>query len=1271
MPPLQARTGKRPGRETGVNAVPGPTSPLIYVHDQIEKRKWLVDGGALVSIVPPTTAQRVAGPNDTVLQAANGTKIKCFGTVEKTVTIAGRSYPFAFIIADVRQSILGADFLAKHSLAPNHRDGNLIDLNSLDFIPATISIEETPSPINLVCDPFNELLDKYPAITKLDLSPKTVKHGVTHFIPTNCAPIQSRVRKLSPEKLAIAKTEIDKLVELGVCKRGKSDWASPLMVAPKPGGGWRVCGDYRRLNNATPDDKYPVRTLQDFTAELQGKTIFSKIDLYKGYHQIPVNPADAKKTAVITPFGLFVWDKTPFGLKNAGQDFQRMMDEILDGVPHQFVYIDDILVASGNPEEHLEDLDRVFKKLDENGLVVNRQKCVFGQPSLEFLGYRVDKDGISPLEDRVEAIRETPPPKTVKELQRFLGMVNYYRRFVPKAAQHLHALFTSLKGKPKTLAWTEECQLSFEAIKEALASATLLHHPRPGARIALTTDASKVAIGGVLEQYGPKGWEPLAFYSAKLQPNQTLWPPYDRELLAAFKSVRHFRQTLEGRNFTLFSDHQSLIPSLAKKTEPQTARQTYQLAGIAEYTTDIRYLKGKVNVVADALSRPPTGEPPQTPSTSTWDGTPERPNSSRDGTPERPTSTRDGTPQRPNSSPMEHSECVSPMASEDLHALVNSIGQMSVDLEEMARDQPLDPDYQRLAQDARTSIHFKTVQLQRNRLIVDVSNGPARPFVPLGWRRKVFDTIHGLGHPGVQRTRQAVAAKFVWPSMSADVSRWARECPNCQRAKVLRNVIPPVGEFQVPQKRFEHLNLDIVSLPTSNGYAYLLTAVDRFSRWPVAIPMKDITAESVADAFAHGWVATYGVPASITTDRGSQFSSAIWKQLLSTWGVNSHMTTAYHPEANGLVERFHRRLKEALLAMGENAQQQWYWRLPCVLLGIRTTLKPDIGASPADMVYGEGLAVPGTLLSQRTDNTDNNAPRQATLNNLRVEVERLQPKPTSNHRRPRTQIPQDLRTASHVFIRRGGVQPSLSDPYVGPFRVLAREDTHFRIEIPGRGPESVALARLKPAHMPEEFDEEAEPATPPSPPPPGRRPGWRTRQPAAADRVTRQGPQQQPQPSTSQRSHGDPPQASSQCLPGEREGICTPESTQTTTPPDAGPSRPRSSVEIKEEPNDSHGDDFAEDGPSQCLPPPPPTPRRFTKPSERRFSTRGPRVGDVFENEEDGSPPLHPPPPPPTPSNPRRFTKPSERRFSTRGPRINYAGSLRAIMQQHSIIPTE
>ena len=563
---------------------------LIHIVDD-SGRKWLVDGGALVSILPPTTAQRTAGPSASHhLTAANGSPISTYGSVIYEVALGKRLFSHSFIVADVQQPILGADFLATFALAPNHRDGTVLCLDTLEVVAKSTSPSSTTtnaSTVNEIAeliDPrFDALLAEFPEITTPSFKMKEVSHGVEHHIPTgDIRPLQARARRLCPEKLAVAKAEIEKLVELGICKRGKSDWSSPLLVTTKPDGGWRVCGDYRRLNAATPDDKYPVRTLQDFTAELHGKTIFSKVDLLKGYHQIPVREQDIKKTAVVTPFGLFIFTRTPFGLKNAGQDFQRLMDEILGDVLRVFVYIDDILVASESVDQHLGDLRHTFETLRENGLVVNKKKCLLGRSQIEFLGYSVDKNGISPLPHRVEAIRKIPPPTTVKELQSFLGMINYYRRFIAHAANHMHALFELLKGKPKTLPWGKPQQDSFVAIKEALAKSALLHHPRPSAQLALTTDASKLAIGGVLEQMGPDGWEPLAFYSAKLQRTQQLWPPYDRELLAAFKSVRHFKEMVEGRPFILYTDHESLVPSMHKKLDPQTSRQQYQLANIAE-----------------------------------------------------------------------------------------------------------------------------------------------------------------------------------------------------------------------------------------------------------------------------------------------------------------------------------------------------------------------------------------------------------------------------------------------------------------------------------------------------------------------------------------------------------------------------------------------------------------------------------------------------------------------------------------------------------------
>lgn len=1312
-----------------MNAATSPNNPnhLLYVHDYKHKRKWLVDGGAVLSIIPPTLAQRARGPTNTQLQAANGTKIKCYGVQKMVITIANRTVKFPITIADVSQPILGSDFLAHAYLAPNHRDGTLLDLRDFTVLKADVADRTEPIRINFVeqaSDPCYQLLDQqFPKLSTPSFCIKEVEHGVRHFIPTDGPPVQSKARKLSPEKLAVAKAELEKLVALGVCERGKSNWSSPLLVTTKPCnspctcekespcGGWRVCGDYRRLNNMTVPDRYPVRNLQDFNNDLRGKKYFSKVDLLKGYHQIPVNGPDIKKTAVITPFGLFLFPRCPFGLINAGQDFQRLMDEIMGDIPHVFVYLDDILIASSTLEEHLDDLKKVFTILEKNGLVVNRKKCVLGKPSLEFLGHLVDSEGIRPLPEKVKAIVATKPPNSIKQLQRFHGMVNYYRRFIHHAAHHLCSLFNALQGKPKKLEWTDDLQKSFDAIKQALASATMLHHPDPSLPLALTTDASDVAMGGVVEQRGPNGWEPLGFFSKKLTDSQQNWCPYDRELNAVHKGIRHFKHMLEGRHFTIYTDHQSLIPSMSKKTDAPTARQTNQLSEIAEYSTDIRFLEGKSNVVADCLSRPCgeeekssarkqapkvsnigyvipevhpfrqaildmqkserqdedsseddsldwddmqarydkllqlTSTPPsnqKTASESTRVSTkgqkdkgkaksvtfspdiaismisrsadarqvPEisqeplppttlsistkQPNAAADcgqtkeaskmpsvtlisppqgvhkqqsrststakpalkhlvkPSIELPASTQTPVPfpkvnnsrdfekfildmhekpeqrlislpdlsktdDRPDPSPTDAKEIkeinkiVPDEKLQDLQMVINSIDHYQLDLQEMARQQVFDPDFRRISTEARTGLTFRKIKVGDAELFVDVSNGPARPFVPQAWRRRVFDIIHGLGHPGVARTRQAVTAKFVWPSVNADVTRWARHCLDCQRAKVNRHTVAPIGDFEVPAKRFTHIHADLVTMPPSNSFTHLLTIVDRHSRWPVAIPVKDIAADTILDAFAHGWIAQYGVPETVTTDRGSQFTSHIWKELLQVWGCKHITTTAYHPEANGMVERLHRRLKESLMALGNGERNRWFWKLPMTLLALRTTVKADLNASPSDLVYGDAVAVPGQLLPSTPISEDELLRRQrATLSNLRMEVERLQPVPTSAHRRPSVHMPDELDSCTHVFILRGGVQPTMTTPYEGPYRVIQKTPQGFRVEFPGRGSDMVAIARLRPAITsgddPANDNDDSrddDDIVPPSPPPPGRRPGWRTRPPAPTTRVTR------------------------------------------------------------------------------------------------------------------------------------------------------------------------
>ena len=1034
----------------------------LKLFDNVTRTWRLLDTGAMVSVCPPSATDKL--DKSFVLEAVDGSRIPTYGSKQIQVRLGRKTFKVKFIIADVKESILGWDFISQNKLNWIWDQwGNLFLQDSVSGIKTRLKFVslphgtlpgakglEVPSsgqpPVSanspearafyLACiksleqegkqseikPKYAKLINKYSEILTPTFQDSSTRHKVFHKIKIieGSVPSKAKVRKLLPgsPKEVKGKAAWMELVKLGVVERVKADadttWTSALHLQPKPDGQeLRPCSDFRDLNSKSVPESYPLPCISTFTHKLRGAKIFSKVDLKKAFYNVAIQPETGPLTTTVTLWGTFVYKRLAMGLASAPGTFQRVLDTILQEVDNIYVYLDDIMVYNDNEEEHMETLEKLFTKLSENGLAIALDKCSFGQPSIEYLGYKVDETGISPLKRKVDCILKLPDPTTQKELLRFLGAVNYFRsclkgiikngKFINTAEvlKPLYAAATTTDLKPKQKfkeAWDSQSSLrqSYLDAKSLIVNPVLLAHPDPNLPLALSTDASHHSVGAVLEQRNHDGvWEPLEFWSRGLGQDKLSWSTYRKELMAAQHGVRHFLEDINGRHFTIFSDHRPLIESFKSNNLQENDPVAFRaLQEIGMFTRDVRHIEGEKNVFADFLSR------------------------------------------------------IEPAKLGDVHtSALDKLASLSADTMQL---QTMDPKTLEVSQQSCKQVEnilngkfpkntsFQRVKFGESYLLCEMSSSKPRPVVPEEMQPRLLKVFHSLGHAGQKESVRRLASHYYWNNMKSQIKKYVKQCIPCQKVKPSRLPSPHVGKFPVPDERFSHVHVDLVGpLPESRGFKYILSIVDRTTRYVHGIPLPDPTAENCARAFLSQWLAHYGCPKIVTSDNGAAFVANLWQDMAKTLNYDVNFTALYSPMTNAMVERQHQSiknsLKAALLEMGDAHQDKWADQLPWTLLSRRVALHQDSGTSSSELVYGKSPIIPGALLQPA---------EEMSQNQLRDLLKNLQSKSstpavqTSTHLPPPSSPDAELPPGTtHVMARQHktlGLDPS----YQGPFRLL-------------------------------------------------------------------------------------------------------------------------------------------------------------------------------------------------------------------------------------------
>ena len=731
------------------------------------------------------------------------------------------------------------------------------------------------------------------------------------YLKPNCQPKFVKARPVPFAIKPAVDRELDRLEQEGIIEKvTHSEWASPVVAVPKPGGHLRLCGDYKvTLNSALKVDQYPLPKPEDLFASLAGGQKFTKIDLAHAYQQMNLKENCRQLVVINTHRGLYQYTRLPFGVASSPAIFQKVMDTILQGIQNVFCYLDDILITGPTEEIHLANLEEVLQRLQRYGIRAKRAKCAFMQPAVEYLGHKVDAQGLHTTDKKVEAVLKAPQPKNVTELRSFLGLLHYYHKFLPNLSSELKPLNRLLKSDINWK-WTQECSEAFIKAKKLIGSAPVLAHYDPKLPLKLAGDASAYGTGAVLSHVFPDGGErPVAFASRTLSTSERNYSQIEKEALSLIFGINKFHQYLYGRHFTLVTDHKPLTTLLgpSRSVPPLAAARLQRWALLlSAYSYDIQFKRTYEHSNADGLSRLPLPVQPANLTEASF------------------------TIGQIQALPVTAACLVKATRQDPILSQVMQYMQQGWPTQTPAEYKP----YRNRCQELSIEGHCL---LWGNRVVV-----------PEKLRAHITEELHH-NHPGITRMKSLARSYLWWPGLDKALEDCVHRCLPYQS---VQNVpaVAPLHPWLWPAHPWQCVHLDFAG--PFLGHMFMIM-VDAHSKWPEIVEMSSTTTKQTI-AVLNKVFAAYGLPEQVVSDNGPQFISDEFQLFMKSNGIKHIRCSPYHPSSNGLAERMVQTFKKAMKASANEATSVSQ-KLSDFLLSYRSTPHSTTNETPGKLFLGRNI----------------------------------------------------------------------------------------------------------------------------------------------------------------------------------------------------------------------------------------------------------------------------------------------------------------------------